>query len=99
MTVFHWHGETFDLPDHAVWLYSSEATPNQGFIFGNNVLALQFHPEMTLEGVENLVENCGSELTGGPCIMSGKDLTGSHLRYHAAGYRMIETLFRYYFPG
>src|SRR6185295_12926699 len=40
--TFHWHGETFDLPNGAVRIATSAATPNQGFIYGRNVVALQF---------------------------------------------------------
>ena len=44
--VFHWHGDTFTLPEGAAPIASSEATKHQGFIL-DNVLALQFHPELT----------------------------------------------------
>ena len=48
---FHWHGETFDLPEGADRLYSSDATPNQGFAFGENLIALQFHWEVKKENI------------------------------------------------
>lgn len=51
-TVLHWHGETFDMPDNAVLLASSERYPHQAFSYGNNILALQFHPEVTQRGLE-----------------------------------------------
>lgn len=50
--MLHWHGETFTLPDNAVLLASSEKYPNQAFGYGNNVLALQFHPEITQRDME-----------------------------------------------
>lgn len=50
--MLHWHGETFDLPDAAVLLASSEKCTNQAFRYGNNTLALQFHPEITQHGME-----------------------------------------------
>ncbi len=46
MHVFHWHGDTFDLPNGAVLLAQSEAFPHQAFVWQRNVLALQFHMEM-----------------------------------------------------
>jgi GMP synthase-like glutamine amidotransferase len=57
LITFHWHGDTFELPAHALPIGHSEATQNQGFIWGNHVLALQFHPEITSKGIEALIEN------------------------------------------
>src|SRR6185295_2095460 len=54
-TVFHWHGETFDLPEDATLdptpLARSEACELQAFQLKRNVIGLQFHPEMTPESV------------------------------------------------
>ena len=47
--VFHWHGDTFDIPVGATPLASSSLTPNQGFIIKGHILALQYHLEMTTE--------------------------------------------------
>ena len=51
-SMLHWHGETFDLPQGAVLLASSEKFTNQAFSYGENVLALQFHPEITQRSME-----------------------------------------------
>jgi GMP synthase-like glutamine amidotransferase len=45
--VFHWHGDTFDLPLRAFLLASSELYKNQAFRYGNNVYGFQFHIEVT----------------------------------------------------
>ncbi len=45
--VFHWHGDTFDLPPGAVLLASSKLYKNQAFRFGSKVYGLQFHIEVT----------------------------------------------------
>jgi len=51
-SMLHWHGETFDMPKSAVLLASTEGCANQAFSYGDNILALQFHPEVTQSGME-----------------------------------------------
>lgn len=45
--AFHWHGDTFAIPPGAQALMTSEACANQGFVWGERVLGLQFHLEVT----------------------------------------------------
>ena len=44
--VFHWHGETFDIPEGAVRLAGSALYANQAFRYGDNAYAFQFHVEV-----------------------------------------------------
>jgi GMP synthase-like glutamine amidotransferase len=53
--VFHWHGETFDLPPGAVHLLSSAYCRNQAYGLGKH-LAFQCHIEMTSEMVKSWCE-------------------------------------------
>ncbi len=53
-TVFHWHGETFDLPAGAQWLARSDRCRNQAFRFGS-AYGLQFHLEVTPEMISDWV--------------------------------------------
>ncbi|HEB82812.1 MAG TPA: glutamine amidotransferase [Gammaproteobacteria bacterium] len=51
-SMLHWHGETFDLPEGATLLASTQKFTNQAFSIGRRVLGLQFHPEITRHGME-----------------------------------------------
>jgi GMP synthase-like glutamine amidotransferase len=61
--VFHWHGETFDLPEGAELWASSVACVNQAFSLGDRILAIQFHPEVTGDIIREMVANEGWELS------------------------------------
>jgi GMP synthase (glutamine-hydrolysing) len=54
-TTMHWHGETFDLPKNSTLIASSELTTNQGFIFNDKVVALQFHSEMNEQAINGMI--------------------------------------------
>jgi len=45
--AFHWHGETFSLPDGAVRILETAHCANQAFVLNDRHLALQCHVEMT----------------------------------------------------
>ncbi|MDP2143019.1 MAG: type 1 glutamine amidotransferase [Gallionella sp.] len=53
--AFHWHGETFSLPQGATWLLSSAPCDNQAWAIGKH-LALQCHVEMTAEMITSWCE-------------------------------------------
>ena len=72
--VFHWHGDTFDLPEHAIHLAYSRACKNQAYIYKDKVLALQFHLEHTFNSLEQMIENGRIELTNGKFVQSEKKL-------------------------
>lgn len=53
--VLHMHGDTFDLPENATLLASTDKYTNQAYRIGNNCFATQFHPELNHVGFENLL--------------------------------------------
>ena len=61
--VFHWHGDTFDIPKGATRLFSSSGCKNQAFQFGNKVFGFQFHFEVNEKSIMKLAENAASEIT------------------------------------
>lgn len=84
MTVFHWHGETYDLPPEAELIFSSDGCANQGFIIGSAV-GLQFHLEMDRDSVGGIVANCGSELVSGKYIRCADDIVSGETLYAKEG--------------
>ncbi len=60
-TVFHWHGDTFDLPEGSVRLASSEHYLNQAFQY-KSAVGLQFHLEVNEEMVNLWIDNTEEKL-------------------------------------
>lgn len=59
--AFHWHGETFGLPQGASHLLSSPYCQNQAWSIGKH-LAFQTHIEMTVEMVQKWCQEGADEL-------------------------------------
>ncbi|HEY0736341.1 MAG TPA: type 1 glutamine amidotransferase [Herpetosiphonaceae bacterium] len=74
LPVFHWHGDTFSLPHGALRIAQSEGCPNQGFLYGDQVVALQFHLEVTPESVQMLIEHGADDLTEGPYVQTRDEI-------------------------
>lgn len=71
--LFHWHGETFELPDGATPLMKSGYCRNQAFVYGNS-LAFQCHIEMTAALVHKWVEESRGELTVSDSVQSEQQM-------------------------
>lgn len=56
LPVLHWHGETFDLPEDATHLASSEMFEHQAFRIKGKTYGLQFHLEVDEEMVREWVD-------------------------------------------
>ncbi len=69
--VFQWHGEVFDLPQHAIPLASSAIAPVQAFRYGDRAYGLLFHLEMDHAGMVALCRACAPDLQ-----RSGRTATG-----------------------
>ena len=90
--VFHWHDDTFSLPDKAMPLASSEACRNQGFLIDNRVLGLQFHLETTPESALDLTIHCKDELDHSRYVQSAEDMLSKPERFENINTIMNEIL-------
>ena len=79
--AFHWHGDTFDLPDEAVQLASSDACKCQGFSFEDRIVGLQFHLEPSADWVDGLIRRDADQLVPAPFIQTATQMTADDSRY------------------
>jgi GMP synthase-like glutamine amidotransferase len=74
LDVFHWHGDTFELPESAIRLAASEACVNQAFQVGRNIIGLQFHLETTPRSARQIISNCRDELVPSRYVQTEPEL-------------------------
>lgn len=72
LTVFHWHGDTFDLPMGAVHLFRSAGCEQQGFVYGTQVAGVQFHMEVKEDLLLGMTEHERDELVPEQYVQSEK---------------------------
>jgi GMP synthase-like glutamine amidotransferase len=74
--AFHWHGETFSLPEGATHLLSSQFCQNQAYAMGKH-LALQCHVEMTGPMIREWCEIGAAEIAenqSSPGVQTAKEM-------------------------
>lgn len=92
--AFHWHSDTFDIPDGARLLATSSACHSQGFVYGDRVVALQFHMEVTRTGAARLVENCSADLKSDEFVATSDEILSPDAPFEAS-HRMMTQLLNY----
>ncbi len=66
-TVFHWHGDTFDLPDNAIRLAHSKDYQNQALKVGSAV-GIQFHLEVDESTIKLWLDRSRDDPNSAPYI-------------------------------
>jgi len=90
--AFHWHGDTFDIPEGAIHIAKSKACENQGFIYDDHVVSLQFHLETTEQSAKELIDNCKDDIKEGPFIQSSVEILSDKKRFARINLLMNELL-------
>ncbi len=73
-TVFHWHGDTYDLPTGTTHLAGNQVYDSQAFSYDDRVFGFQFHLEFTPKIIKSLIEIDPPEFTHGPYVQTEKDI-------------------------
>jgi GMP synthase-like glutamine amidotransferase len=94
LEAFHWHGDTFDIPQGAKHVARSAGCENQAFVYDERIVGLQFHLETTLASALQLIANCGGEIVPGHYIQDARIITGNSLRFDTINAVMHELLGR-----
>ena len=98
MLLFHWHSETFAIPDGAEPVLESEYCPNQGFVYGNT-LALQCHIEMTEEMVRDWANRAGSSLQRSETVQDETQMKDRLTMHIAALNSIADRIYSYWIQG
>ncbi|MCB2109001.1 MAG: glutamine amidotransferase [Rhodobacteraceae bacterium] len=94
--MFHWHGDTFDLPEDAVNLAFTEACAHQSFVWNDIALAFQCHPEVRAREIENWLIGHAVEIAATPGV-TVTQVRADTIRYGAAMERQGRACFEEWF--
>lgn len=81
LEVFHWHGDTFDIPAGALHVARSEGCAHQAFAYDERVVGLQFHLETTPASARQLITHCADELVAGRYIQTPQEMLADERRF------------------
>ncbi len=93
MTLFHWHGETFSIPDGAGLILENDACAHQAFAIGKT-LALQCHIEMQAPMVREWAALYKDEIElPTATVQSAEEMTAGLDTRIACAQRVADTLY------
>ncbi len=96
--VFHWHGETFAIPEGATRLAGSKACANQVFQIGARVIGLQCHLETTHASADAILTHCRDELDaaqGGQYVQTAQEIRAEPAATYEAMNQLMDNLLEF----
>jgi GMP synthase-like glutamine amidotransferase len=90
--LFHWHGDTFDLPRGAVHLASTEVCRHQAFRLGARLFGLQFHCELGAATIASWVREDAAYVVEANGPDGGRQILADNERYLAAATKVGDRL-------
>jgi GMP synthase-like glutamine amidotransferase len=96
-TVFHWHGDTFSIPPGARRVAESDGCESQAFVYGEKIVGLQFHLEVTPAAAAAFCCGADMELKPARFVQSRAEIEGATPDLQAADAglaRLLEHLTR-----
>lgn len=98
---FHWHGETFSIPEGATRILESAACPNQAYVIGKH-LGMQCHVEMTATMIDDWCASGADEIAAAgriPTVQTPEAMkVGREDRLKALNHS-AETLYSHWIKG
>jgi len=91
-TAFHWHADAFAVPEGGTLVASSAGCREQGFVWGDRVVGLQFHLETTPDGIDALIAHCPQDLHPGPFVQDIPDLRAGAARHGEQAHRILASM-------
>ena len=98
---FHWHGETFTIPEGAVRIMGNRNCENQGFVAGKS-LGMQCHVEMTEQLIDSWCESGAEEIAdskASPAVQSADQMKEKAKERLAAMRRVADRLYDRWVSG
>lgn len=92
-TVFHWHGDRFEIPAQAQLLAASEACAHQAYVIDNQVYAFQFHLETTETSAQALIEHCAEDLDSSRYVQNADEILQDKTKFGAIN-KAMSAVFR-----
>jgi GMP synthase-like glutamine amidotransferase len=97
---FHWHGETFTLPEGATRILESPYCANQAYVLGKH-LGMQCHVEMTRDMIETWCKVGGDEIAAAnsPAVQTPEQMAVDMDGKLAALNRVAASLYAHWIQG